>query len=169
MNKFITRVYLEGWQVEDFGVIKPNHIMVEPLKPDVETATKGGILLPGMEVGKIPGVSAFLYRVVARGECTALEQQPTPGHPIIVQEVSGGEAWMAAAVGEVVSLRNALVDPIHVNQRLLLIHDKHVLTIVDPKRMEDVEEPVDPDAPARGVVKVFKPKAQPLPEPPEAA
>lgn len=159
MKKFITRVYLDGWQVEDFGAVKPNHVLVEPLKPDAETATKGGIILPGQEVGKIPGVSAFLYRVVARGQIFAngrpVGDEPEPGNPIFVSQ--GDEVWMAVGVEEVITLRNALVDPIHVNQRQLLIHDKHVLTVVDPRRMADVEEPVDPDAPVRGVVLVQKP------------
>jgi co-chaperonin GroES (HSP10) len=131
-KKQVQRIYIEGWQLSDFVGVKEDMLIIEPLKPDAETATKGGIILPGQEVGKIPGVAAFLYRVAAKG-------------PDI-------EHWpLAPQVGDIVIVRNAMVDPLHVNQALLTVHRKHVLAIV--RETVDVEEPVveDPATTPRGV------------------
>ena len=157
MNKFVTRVYLEGWNpTADYVAVKPNHILVEPIKPDEETTTKGGILLPGLEIGRIPGVSAFMYRVLARGPVVVsgdLGSNDGEVKEAMTVCLRDGESYIAAAVGDVVVVRNAMVDPVHVNQKLLIIHDKHVLCVVDPALMvPDAIEPPDPSMPARGVL-----------------
>ena len=161
MNKFVTRVYLEGWQPQtDWVAVKPNHLLVEPIKPDEETTTKGGILLPGLEIGRIPGVSAFMYRVLARGPVVdargPVQEQPDDLDPAagpMLFSSRDSDPVICARTGDVVVVRNAMVDPVHVNQKVLIIHDKHVLCVVDPALMvPDAPEVPDPSMPVRGVV-----------------
>lgn len=117
MNKAdVTRIYLQGWTpATDFVVVKPNHIIIEPIKPDEEQTTAGGLHLPGQEVGKIPGTAAYLYRIVLSGY---MAQDPSI------------DEWVSASVGDVITVRNALIDPLHTNLAYCICHRKHVLTIV---------------------------------------
>lgn len=139
MKEQIQRIYLSGWNIDDFAQVGHGLLILEPLKPDAEVATRGGIVLPGQELGKIPGVAAFLFRVVARGE----------------RMFEAGT--LAVDVGDVVAVRNAMVDTLHVNQALCVVHEKHVLARIAQKADPVVEE--DPATVPRGVT-VLKPKKE---------
>ncbi len=109
----IQRMYLKGWQQGDFARGKPHLHLIEPIIPDVQVVTQGGLYIPGKQIEAIPGNAALMFRVVKAAE---------PRDP---EEVRCSD-------GDVVVVRNGLVDLIHPNGRLAVLDTKHVLLVVDP-------------------------------------
>jgi len=152
----IQRIYLKGWDpAVDFGPIKPNHIIVEPLKPSKDDLTEGGIVLPGQAVGNIPGVACFCYRVIARGEYVVGDGDRRDPAVWSTMTLTDGDEALLVKPGDVVMVRNAALDPIHVNQRQLIVHVRHVLSIVN--EVADVVEAAPEPDPTRGVMLVQRP------------
>jgi hypothetical protein len=126
----IQRIALKGWTPTDFNDMRPGSLLLSPILPDADVKTKGGLYLPGQEIEKIPGTAALCYRVVA---CSG--------------DVSSGEVWnpLRIGVGDVVVVRNAMLDPIDTTLTLALLDLKHVLLKVKPEALEP--EPEDKPEP----------------------
>jgi co-chaperonin GroES (HSP10) len=126
----VQRIYIEGWQPTDFSEMKPGLLLIAPIVPAPKSQTRGGIFVPEKEVDKIPGTAALMYGVVALDDKLVGDLDNNP---------------MNVDVGDVVVVRNAMVDPIHPNTKTCVVDVKHVLTKV---RAEVVApDPVEPARP----------------------
>lgn len=83
--------------------LAPNSIVVEPILPPRQS--EGGIQL---QQGDIPGTAAIAYRVLQVGPASY-------------------EWPVNVGVGDVVIVRNAMLEPLHPAQDILVIEAKHVL------------------------------------------
>ncbi len=89
--------------VEMLEAVAPNSIVVEPVLPPNQTAS--GIQL---QQGDVPGTAAIAFRVLQVGESTY-------PWPVSVDD------------GDIVVVRNAMLEPIHPAMDILVIEAKHVL------------------------------------------
>lgn len=119
----IARIYTattDSLRVGDVAALAPNLVMVAPVRPPAKSA--GGLFLPGAgdddDSRKVIGTAAILYRVLAVG--------PT-------RDVAGSEEWMIPAVGDVLSVRTSMLDPMHPELEPLVIHRRHVLAVLGTK------------------------------------
>lgn len=87
--------------------VAPNSIVIEPVLPPNQTAS--GIHL---KEGEIPGTAAIAFRVLQVGEST----YPWP---------------VSLGAGDIVVVRNAMLEPIHPAMDILVIEAKHVLAKLD--------------------------------------
>lgn len=120
------RIYKDGIAAADIDVILPNFddnrlLLVEPVMPPA--TTKGGIIIPGQSID-VPGTAAVLFRVVRD---------------------DFGDHAADSVQGEVVLLRNAMLEPLGPSMALLLIARRHVLaTVLVPEVEAEVEAEPDP-------------------------
>lgn len=97
--------------------------------------TKGGIIIPGQSID-VPGTAAVLFRVV-RDEHA----------PLVDDDLAG----------EVVLLRNAMLEPLGPSMQLLVISRRHIIATVQVPEVEaEVEAEPDPSI-FRGVVMTVAP------------
>jgi hypothetical protein len=90
-------------RVEHLDALAPNSVVVEPVLPPNQT--ESGILL---KEGDIPGTAAICFRVLDVGP----ETYPPP---------------MSIGDGDIVVVRNAMLEPIHPAMDILVIEAKHIL------------------------------------------
>lgn len=104
-------IYQHGWKDEDIRELRAGLVLVEPVRPPEKTL--GGIdVSPALQ--KMPGQACLLYRVIKVGPPDTSNQEPL----------------LAIEPGDVVVTRNAMLDPIHHNRNVLVIHHKHILAKV---------------------------------------
>ena len=101
----VERIYRVGLFPGDLEDIPARCYVVAPLKP--VGASAGGIVY-SHHLDDLPGTAAVCYEIVA----------------------TSGEQNLERAVGDVVVLRNAMLEPLHPNMNLLLIAAQHVLAKV---------------------------------------
>jgi len=131
------RIYKDGIAAADIlelligGDDRP--LLVEPVMPPA--TTKGGIIIPGQSID-VPGTAAVLFRVV-RDEHA----------PLVDDDLAG----------EVVLLRNAMLEPLGPSMQLLVISRRHIIATVQVPEVEaEVEAEPDPSI-FRGVVMTVAP------------
>lgn len=99
---------------------KPNTLLLSPILPPDQS--EGGIVMPGVVKG-IPGMTALVYRVEAVG-------------PIVEGDRAHGgvnpRTCIVPEVGELVHVRNAMLDPAQPDCLLLWCDVQHVLARVRP-------------------------------------
>lgn len=97
---------------------KPNTLLLSPVLPPEKS--DGGIVMPG-QVKNIPGMTALVYRVEAVG-------------PIVDSDRARGgvdpNTCIVPEVGELVHVRNAMLDPAQPDCRLLWCDVQHVMARV---------------------------------------
>lgn len=112
------RIYVEGFKAADFQMLKPGLVIVEPIRPP---ELLRGIHSP--ESKQVPGSACLLFKVLA-----VADQMP-------------GDA-LQLIPGDVVTVRNAHLDPVQPNQNVLSIKVEHVLSrlVKAPEDVARIEE-----------------------------
>lgn len=96
----IERIYRRGLTVADIGSLPPDTYLVSPLKPS--GSSSGGIVL-SHHIDDLPGTAAIAFRIEARADDLVYH------------------------VGDVVLVRNAMLEPLDPGMGLLLIASRHVI------------------------------------------
>lgn len=112
------RIYGQGWAISDFAALKANQALVAPIMPPKKI---GSIEMPG-KVRDIRKNEAVAFRVLKVS--SALVDEPENGFRV--------ETALPLDAGDVVILRNAMLDPVHPDGEPLAIHRKHILARVTP-------------------------------------
>lgn len=100
----VAKVYASGFDPDSLD-LAAGLVLVEPVRPPERTSA--GIVV-SLDTTRTEGTRALMYRVV----------RLAPGLPDGVN------------VGDVVVLRNALLDPIHPSLDLLVIKREHIVAVV---------------------------------------
>jgi co-chaperonin GroES (HSP10) len=114
----ILRIYKDGWLAADFLAVKSNLHIVEPVVPKAaegerDMKTAGGIIVPGhATTDKIPGTAALIYRIARKADAP-------------------GDGALGVDVGDLVTLRNAMLDPLGPKQTHHTIDALHIVAIVE--------------------------------------
>lgn len=96
----IGRIYAEGYRPDDFREqLNASLVIVRPLRPP----EKIGAIITTIATNNIKGTECLLYEVVR------------------------GDADNTVNKGDVVILRNAMLDPLHPNLETLAVDRKHIL------------------------------------------
>lgn len=103
-ERTIARVYTEGFRASDIR-LAAGLVLVSPVRPPERT--EAGIVV-SLATTRIEGTRAILYRVEAIAD--------------------GAEDGLL--VGDVVVLRNALLDPIHPDLEALVIRREHIVGVL---------------------------------------
>lgn len=123
MTTTLERIFRDGLRASDYSAIKPNTLLVSPVRPPDRIS---GLVMPGSSV---TGANAILYRVeavspLARGaESGRASVWLLPGD-------AGDTAIATLKPGDVVTLRNGMLEPVHPDGSLLAIDVRHVLGVV---------------------------------------
>lgn len=114
----LSRIYdaHAGFVATDFGRLKPNTVMVEPVTPPDRI---GEIFVPLSSLG--PAACQILYRVVAVGDVAPWSLAP-------------GMTLIKTAPGDVIVPRNGMLDPIGPN--LFSCAAEHILAVINPEVFE---------------------------------
>ena len=107
------RVYFSGFTASDFASLRPGLVLVEPVKPPSVT---GSIIL-AEQTKQVLGNACQIYRVL---------RAPDAQSPDDVQ----------VKAGDIVSLRNAALEPIHPAQGQFVIHARHIHGVVAEQRAD---------------------------------
>lgn len=107
----LSRLYRSGWRAEDFGTLRPDTVIVEPVRPPKQV--EGSLLVAADQTVEIPGTMCLLFRVLAVGPRAGVDTDNLVVRP-----------------GDVCALRNAALDPLHPNGEALRIDAKHIFSIV---------------------------------------
>ena len=106
------RITVDGFRSTDLARLRPNVCVVEPVRPPKALAS--GLHL-AHSATELPGTACVLYRVVKA--------------PLVVSHLAS--EYVPVVDGDLVVLRNAMLDPIHPSLNLLVIDVKHITAIVD--------------------------------------
>lgn len=110
----VHELYRNGLRIEAVSACAPNTVIVEPVhNPAV---SEGGIIVENAK--GVRGTDCLAYRVAMVGE-----DRPTDG----IDPAS----FLPVAVGDVVALRNGMLEPLHPKLEPLAIHRMHLLARVD--------------------------------------
>lgn len=104
----VSRIAREGWKAEDFGQVRTNHLILQPVQGVARTAS--GIHLSGSTT-EVHGLAALAYKVMVIGPLTADVDQ-------LVADLT---------VGDIISVRNAMLDGLSEKNDVAVIEARHVL------------------------------------------
>lgn len=107
------RVYFSGFTAGDFVSLRPGLVLVEPVFPP---SAVGNIIL-AEQTKQVLGNACQIYRVLRAPDVQAPDD-------------------VKVKPGDIVSLRNAALEPIHPKQGQLVIAAKHIHGVVAEQRAE---------------------------------
>lgn len=108
-------LYACGLPVGAFDNIAPNTALLLPLRRPARSV--GGIVTAVDEVKGTLGTACIGYIVVGVGAVVAAADQ----HP---------QTWCGIDTGDVVVVRNAMLEPLHPDLEPLSIHRRHILAVI---------------------------------------
>ena len=111
----IRDLYHAGLDVRAVVGIQPNTAILMPIRRPSLSA--GGVITVVDENKGTLGTNCLAYSVVSVG----VEQASADQHP---------QTWLPIEVGDVVVVRNSMLEPLHPNLEPLSIHRMHVLALI---------------------------------------
>lgn len=105
------RLYFTGINAASFVSLKPNIVLLEPVRPPA--------MMPnGFEAPEI-------MRNIGGAQCTLFRVAKLPE---VISHLAS--EYVKVEVGDVVIVRNAMLDPVHPNNEALVIDVKHIYGVV---------------------------------------
>jgi hypothetical protein len=111
----VHELYSGGLPVGAFGNIAPNTALLLPLRRPARSS--GGIVTAVDEVKGTLGTACIAYVVAGVG----VVQPAADQHPA---------TWTAVEPGDIVVVRNAMLEPLHPDLEPLSIHRRHILAVI---------------------------------------
>jgi hypothetical protein len=111
----VHELYSGGLPIGAFASVAPNTALLLPLRRPARST--GGIVTAVDEVRGTLGTACVAYIVAGVGEVMAAADQ----HP---------QTWTPVDAGDVVVVRNAMLEPLHPDLEPLSIHRRHILAVI---------------------------------------
>lgn len=102
------RIYSKGWLPDDFVEIAPNSVIVSPVRAPESI----GRIITSHVASSVPGSAHLMYRVEAVGETDNAHQ------------------WVCPGVGDIIVVRNQMLESLHPDGRMLSIECRHIRAVI---------------------------------------
>jgi hypothetical protein len=121
----LERIYRHGLSAADIEHVKPNSLVVSPVAPP---EAMGGIIMPGTSVA---GANHVAYRVEKTGLLVTAGGDMGASAALLPGD-SGDAVFANLKAGDVVTLRNGMLEPMDPHGALLSIDVRHILAVLVP-------------------------------------